>query len=98
MSHSNFTWKTKYLKILTRLCLLDMTIVLPRTLTRDLEKFDQRDFAAVPKWAILRNHSGLQVQLFWEAKTNESNESEHSETQGFFCNFLFKKKIFLYNY
>ena len=48
-----------------------MSIVLPRTLTRDLEKFDQRDFAAVPKWAILRNHTGLQVQLFWEAKTSE---------------------------
>ena len=44
-------------------CLSDMTIVLPRTLTRDLEKFDSRDFCAVPKWAILRNHTGLQVQL-----------------------------------
>ena len=52
-----------------------MSIVLPRTLTRDLEKFDQRDFAAVPKWAILRNHTGLQVQLFWEAKTSEPSSN-----------------------
>ena len=44
-------------------CLSDMTIVLPRTLTRDLEKFDSRDFCAVPKWAILRNHTGLQVNF-----------------------------------
>ena len=71
-----------------------MTIVLPRTLTRDLEKFDQCDFAAVPKWAILRNHSGLQVQLFWEAKSKESNESEHSETQGKILSFYFIGKKF----
>ena len=58
-----------------------MSIVLPRTLTRDLEKFDQRDFAAVPKWAILRNHTGLQVQLFWEAKTSEPSSTIDTEPE-----------------
>ena len=27
----------------------------------------------MPKWVILRNHSGLQVQLFWEAKDPTEN-------------------------
>jgi len=63
-------------------CLTDMSIVLPRTLTRDLEKFDQRDFAAVPKWAILRNHTGLQVQLFWEAKEQTSVDEPDVVVEG----------------
>jgi len=44
-------------------------------LTKDLEKFDSDDFEKIPKWVIMRNNSGLQVQLFWETKSTE-HESE----------------------
>ena len=52
-------------------------IVLPSMLTRDLQKFDQDDFLETPKWVIMRNNSGLQVQLFWEAKQETISHSMH---------------------
>ena len=43
-------------------------MIVPATLTRDLSRFDCCDFTDIPKWVIMRNETGLQVQLFWEAK------------------------------
>jgi len=49
-------------------------MIVPATLTRDLGRFDCCDFAEMPKWVIMRNETGLQVQLFWEAKKPVDNE------------------------
>ena len=49
-------------------------MIVPATLTRDLSRFDCCDFTEIPKWVIMRNETGLQVQLFWEAKKPTDNE------------------------
>lgn len=49
-------------------------MIVPATLTRDLSRFDCCDFTDIPKWVIMRNETGLQVQLFWEAKKPIDNE------------------------
>jgi len=60
-------------------------MIVPATLTRDLSRFDCCDFTDIPKWVIMRNETGLQVQLFWEAKKPIDNEktsvSKNSITQ-----------------
>jgi len=56
-------------------------MIVPATLTRDLSRFDCCDFTEIPKWVIMRNETGLQVQLFWEAKKPlEKNSTTKSST------------------
>ena len=44
-----------------------MAILIPTTVTNDLGRFEAHEFGD-PKWIILRNNSGLQLQMFWPNK------------------------------
>lgn len=54
-------------------------MILPKTLTRDLSRFDSCEFKDIPRWVIMRNDAGLQVQLFWEAREAKSEATEQKQ-------------------
>ena len=42
-----------------------MSVVIPDIVIRDLSKYEQNEFEGSPKWSIIRNNAGLQLQMFW---------------------------------
>lgn len=42
-----------------------MSVVIPEIVIRDLSKYDESEFEGSPRWSIIRNNAGLQLQMFW---------------------------------
>lgn len=54
-----------------------MTIQIPKTVINDIGRFDGDEFGD-PKWIIMRNNSGLQLQMFWPSKGEDGVKSEEN--------------------
>ena len=42
-----------------------MSVAIPEIVIRDLSKYEQSEFEGSPRWSIIRNNAGLQLQMFW---------------------------------
>ena len=47
-----------------------MSVLIPSKVITDLSKFDAGEFED-PKWIIMKNNAGLQLQMFWPNKSEE---------------------------
>ena len=45
--------------------LFRMSVAIPEIVIRDLSKYEQSEFEGSPRWSIIRNNAGLQLQMFW---------------------------------
>ncbi|CAG5105318.1 Oidioi.mRNA.OKI2018_I69.chr1.g2022.t1.cds [Oikopleura dioica] len=55
-----------------------MSVVIPEIVIRDLSKYEESEFEGSPRWSIIRNNAGLQLQMFWQAKSDDEEIKEEN--------------------
>jgi len=55
-----------------------MSVAIPEIVIRDLSKYEQSEFEGSPRWSIIRNNAGLQLQMFWQTKPDEDEIKEEN--------------------
>ena len=66
----------------------NMSVLIPSKVITDLSKFDAGEFED-PKWIIMKNNAGLQLQMFWPNKSDEIlSENNNTATSGSPSTFL----------
>jgi len=53
-----------------------MSVAIPEIVIRDLSKYEQSEFEGSPRWSIIRNNAGLQLQMFWQTKSDDDEIKE----------------------
>ena len=64
-----------------------MTVLIPKTVINDIGRFDSEEFGD-PKWIILRNNSGLQLQMFWPVKDGDEVKNAENGIKSVNNNFI----------